>query len=192
MKYLLFALLLVAALITAGCVSGNQNNVITSTQTTITTGQRYVTEVTPSETFSSLDPSAPQSYAEKYCLDVVKMEVSKPIIQGSNNGINYYYPLLTITATVKSNCQFPVEGAVQLFAYDKNKNMIQGGFYNNGVQDTKGINLKPGQTKSVSTTFDIRHIPDNPRDTDPNWYASFNVTAFVTHIVSARDALAWQ
>ena len=34
-------------ILSAGCVSENKNNIITSTQTTITTGQRYVTEVTP-------------------------------------------------------------------------------------------------------------------------------------------------
>ena len=47
MKYLFFIVLLILAIITAGCVGENKNNISTSTQTTITTGQRYVTEVTP-------------------------------------------------------------------------------------------------------------------------------------------------
>jgi len=47
MKFLLFIVLLISAIITAGCVGENKNNISTSTQTTITTGQRYVTEVTP-------------------------------------------------------------------------------------------------------------------------------------------------
>ena len=47
MKYLLLIILLMLVILSAGCVSENKNNIITSTQTTITTGQRYVTEVTP-------------------------------------------------------------------------------------------------------------------------------------------------
>jgi hypothetical protein len=48
MKYLLFTVLLVAILITAGCVAENKNSVsATNTQTTAPMGSRYVTEVTP-------------------------------------------------------------------------------------------------------------------------------------------------
>jgi hypothetical protein len=42
MKYLLFIVLLISAIITAGCIGENK-----TTQTTITTAPRYVTEATP-------------------------------------------------------------------------------------------------------------------------------------------------
>jgi hypothetical protein len=52
MKYLLFILLLVSAIITAGCVGENKNTVRTTTQTAASTGPRYVTEETPFRTIT--------------------------------------------------------------------------------------------------------------------------------------------
>ena len=177
MKNLLIVLLLVTFPIIAGCVSDNQGNL--------------PSHAPIGENFASSDPSAPASFAEKYCLDVTQTDVIQQPPKITYDGSKMYYPLVTITATVKSNCQYPVEGVVQLFAYDKNNKMIPG-LFANGVQDGQPLQIKPGQTKTVSTTFDMRRVPDNPRDTDPNSYASFNVTAFVRHIVSARDVATWQ
>jgi len=47
MKYLLFTILLVVAIICSGCIGENKNSVGNTTQNTITPGQHYVTEVTP-------------------------------------------------------------------------------------------------------------------------------------------------
>lgn len=179
MKNLLIVLLLVTILIIAGCVSDNQNLSNSPSQASI------------GENFATSDPSAPASFAEKYCLDVTQTDVIQQPPKITYDGSKMYYPLVTIVATVKSNCQYPVEGVVQLFAYDKNHKMIPE-LFANGVQDGQPLNIKPGQTKTVSTTFDMRRVPDNPRDTDPTSYASFNVTTFVTHIVSARNAAGWQ
>lgn len=62
MKYLLFVLLLVAVLITAGCTSGNQNTVVTPTQTTaqismttLTTTAPTIAVSTPSQTYKNAD-----------------------------------------------------------------------------------------------------------------------------------------
>lgn len=63
MKYLLFAILLIVVLITAGCTSGNQNTVVTPTQTS----QVQTIVVTPTSTTLSsspiLTPSPTQSMA---------------------------------------------------------------------------------------------------------------------------------
>ncbi|MGP8013710.1 MAG: hypothetical protein ACLPP9_04865 [Smithella sp.] len=165
-------LLTMIALITAGC---------TTTQSSSTS------TASASETFSSSDPSAPASYAEKYCLDVVSTNVGK--IQYSPSG-KAYYPIISISAAIKSNCNYPVQGTVQLWAYDENNNLIKSA-WPSGVQDAQAIYIKPGETKSFSSSFDIRSIPDNPRDSNPNPTATFKVTAFVTRIVSAREAAGW-
>ncbi|MDO8873329.1 MAG: hypothetical protein Q7V05_11470 [Methanoregula sp.] len=62
MKYLLFVLLLVAVIITAGCTSGNQNTVVTPTQTTsplstntLTTTAQTTAVYTPSQTYKTAD-----------------------------------------------------------------------------------------------------------------------------------------
>ena len=61
------------------------------------------------------------------------------------------------------------------------------GLFQKGIQDSQPIHIKPGQTKTVSTTFDMRRVQDNPRDPDISTTVNFNVTAFVTRIVSARE-----
>lgn len=164
MRQTLFFIILIAFLVTAGCLNGNSETVITSPQS-------------PNSVLS--DPSAPASDAEKYCLDVSEGKTSQ-----ENN------VLAVVTGTIKSNCNYPVEGKVQLFAYDKNGDPIPG-FSQTYVQDSQQVLIKPGQTKSYSLTFDMRRVPDNPRNTDPSLYASFKVGAYVTRIVSARDAQGW-
>jgi hypothetical protein len=171
MKYLPFILIIVIVAIT-GCATSTQSS---------TNGDTKLTE-----TFSSTDPSAPASYAEKYCLEVVSFNVVKRESQGKYQGVDIYSPSVTVIGTIKSNCNYPVEGSVQLFAYDKNNNMIPG-LFPKGVQDSQPIHIKPGQTKTISTTFDMRRVPDNPRDPDMSSTANFNIVAFVTRIVSARE-----
>jgi len=61
MKYLLFVLLLVALIITAGCTSGNQNTVVTPTQTTAQVPTTpLTTTVIPTPTHSFIMPSTPE------------------------------------------------------------------------------------------------------------------------------------
>lgn len=178
MKAIIIFLLVIGFVISGGCTSNNNNFVGISSQT-------------PTETFlASSDPSAPASTAEKYCLDVTTMDVVKHRQSDAYGGVERYSPMVTISGTIKSNCNYPVQGVVQLFAYDKNNNMIQG-LFQNGVQDAQPVLIKPGETKSYATTFDMRRVPDNPRDPDPSISASFKVTAFVKTIVSAREASEW-
>ena len=171
MKYL-FLILIIIFVISTGCTTSSPSS--------------PNNEIPLTETYSSLDPSSPASYAEKYCLDVVSINIVERKSQGTYQGVDVYNPLVTIIGTIKSNCNYPVEGSVQLFAYDKNNKMIPG-LFQNGVQDSQPIRIKPGQTKTVSTTFDMRRVPDNPRDPDISTTANFKVTAFVKRIVSARE-----
>jgi len=120
-------------------------------------------------------------------LDVVSTNVGS--IQYYPGGKSYN-PIITISGSIRSNCNYPVQGSVQLWAYDENNNLIKSA-WPSGVQDAQTIYIKPGETKSYSTSFDIRSIPDNPRDTNPNPTATFKVTAFVTRIVSAHEAAGW-
>ena len=62
MKYLIFVLLLVALIITAGCTSGNQNTVVTPAQTTVQISKISLTTTapttavsTPSKTYKNAD-----------------------------------------------------------------------------------------------------------------------------------------
>jgi len=178
MKTIIIFAFVLGVVIASGCTSDDKNFVSGSSQT-------------PTETFlATSDPSLPASSAEKYCLDITKMDVVKHRQPDAYGGVEQYNPMVTITGTIKSNCNYPVEGVIQLFAYDKNNKMITG-LFQNGVQDAQPVLIKPGETKSYSTTFDMRRVPDNPRDPDPSISANFKVTAFVKRIVSAREAAAW-
>ena len=168
MKYLPLFLILVIILTITGCITENPNTAPL---------QNSVEKITGIN-----DPSAPASSAEKYCLDVKQMNAIEP---------HPPRPEATITGTIKSNCNYPVEGLMQLFAYDKNNQQIQG-FNEIGVQDARQVFIKPGETQSYTMTFDMRRVPDNPRDPDPSISASFKVNAYVTRIVSAREALTWK
>lgn len=178
MKLNLILALMIIFLLTAGCVGSNSNSISGS----------YQTSTVPGGMLS--DPSAPASDAEKYCLETSQMSVEQHINKdylGNPAGTN---PLVTITGIVTSKCNYPVEGWVELYAYDKYNKMIPG-LFQNGVQAYVPISVKPGGSKPYTLTFDMRRIPDNPRDTDPNVSADFKVSAYVTRIVSAHEASKW-
>lgn len=136
------------------------------------------------------NPSAPQSNNEKYCLGATITDISKPrFFPGGKS----YDPTIFISGIVKSNCDYPVEGSVQLWAYDKYNNIIRG-LWPDGSQTYQVFVIKPNQTQEYSLSFDIRSIPqNNPRDTslDPPT-ATFNVTTKVSKIVDAYSASQWK
>jgi hypothetical protein len=168
-KKIVVCCLLMGSIIMCGCIYQNPP---TQTQTSIIS-----------------NPSAPQSYNEKYCLNATITDISKPqFFPGGKS----YSPTIFISGTVKSNCNYPVEGSVQLWAYDKYNNLIRG-LWPDGSQTYQSIVIKPNQTQNYSMEFDIRSIPqNNPRDTslDPPT-ATFNVTTKVSKIVDAYSASQW-
>jgi hypothetical protein len=182
MKYLLFIILLVAILITAGCVGGNQNSANPSTQTSVQTN------------FASSNPSAPASAEEMYCVNVDTVNHKHYGATGSSSGNPV---LITVYGTITSHCKYPVLASTALYAYDKYGNMIPGLLGTDvprTIQDVnQGFQLKPNQSATYSMSFDMRRVPDNPRDPDPNVTVSrFEVKAYVQEIVSGRKAASWK
>jgi len=71
MKYLLFILLMIVILITAGCIGGNKNTVVTSQQTTPTLTVPGVEMIERSMSY--------KSYGDATCNGVLKSSVNEPV-----------------------------------------------------------------------------------------------------------------
>ncbi len=135
------------------------------------------------------DLSIPQSYEEKYCLNATITDISKPVLFPGGKSQS---PIIFISGVVKSNCNYPVEGVVKLWAYDKYNNMIRG-LWPDGSHTFQSFNIKPNKTINYSLEFDIRSIPQNkPRDADPSPpTATFSTNTYVTKIVDLYSASQW-
>jgi hypothetical protein len=96
MKYLLFVLLLMIVLITAGCISGNQNTVAIYT------------------------PSITQAPASQSCVQITGETIK------SSEKISPDQWDTTSTLTIKNNCGDVVEGKIVYTAYEKGDILYRG------------------------------------------------------------------